>query len=44
MEFDSDMDLHDDSWKPRFIPANQQTSQIYLFNFTEKWSPGGDKH
>jgi catechol 2,3-dioxygenase-like lactoylglutathione lyase family enzyme len=44
MEFDSDMDLHDDSWKPRYIPANQQTSQIYLFNFTEKWSPGGDKH
>ena len=44
MEFDCDMDLHDDSWKPRFIPANQQTSQIYLFNFTEKWSPGGDKH
>jgi catechol 2,3-dioxygenase-like lactoylglutathione lyase family enzyme len=44
MEYDSDMDLHDDSWKPRFIPANQQTSQIYLFNFAEKWSPGDQKH
>jgi catechol 2,3-dioxygenase-like lactoylglutathione lyase family enzyme len=44
MEFDSDMDLHDDSWKPRYMPANQQTSQIYLFNFAEKWSPGDQKH
>jgi len=44
MEFDSDMDLHDDNWKPRFIAANQQTSQTFLFNFAEKWSPGDQKH
>jgi hypothetical protein len=35
------MDLHDDNWQPRHIQANQQSSQIYLFNFAEKWSPGG---
>lgn len=41
MEYDSDMDLHDDNWKPRYMPANPQTSQTFLFDFTEKWSPGG---
>jgi catechol 2,3-dioxygenase-like lactoylglutathione lyase family enzyme len=41
IEFDADMDLHDDNWKPRFIPANAQTSQTFLFNYTDKWSPGG---
>ncbi len=44
MEFDCDMDLHDDNWKPRFIPASPQTSQTYLFQFTDKWSPGDQKH
>jgi catechol 2,3-dioxygenase-like lactoylglutathione lyase family enzyme len=44
MEFDSDMDLHDDSWKPRYIPASPQTSQIFLFQFAEKWAPGDQKH
>jgi catechol 2,3-dioxygenase-like lactoylglutathione lyase family enzyme len=44
MEFDSDMDLHDDSWKPRYIPANADTSQTFLFNFAEKWTPGPGRH
>ena len=44
MEFDCDMDLHDDSWKPRYIPASAQTSQTYLFQFAEKWAPGDQKH
>jgi catechol 2,3-dioxygenase-like lactoylglutathione lyase family enzyme len=44
MEYDSDMDLHDDAWKPRYITAGPQTSQIYLFQFAEKWAPGDQKH
>jgi catechol 2,3-dioxygenase-like lactoylglutathione lyase family enzyme len=44
MEYDSDMDLHDDSWKPRYIAASAETSQTYLLQFTEKWSPGDQKH
>lgn len=41
IEFDADMDLHDDSWQPRFIPANEDTSQTFLMQYTEKWSPKG---
>ena len=47
IEFDADMDIHDDSWKPRHIPANADTSQTFLFQWTEKWTPGpgpGGKH
>lgn len=44
MEYDSDMDLHDDNWKPRFIPATAETSQTFLFDFKDKWSPGDQKH
>jgi hypothetical protein len=36
--------VHDDAWKPRFVPANEQTSQTFLFNATDKWSPKGEKH
>ena len=43
IELDADMDIHDDSWKPRHMPANELTSQTFLFNYTEKWSPRG-KH
>lgn len=43
LEFDADMDLHDDSWEPRHMPANADTSQTFLLKYTEKWSPGG-KH
>jgi catechol 2,3-dioxygenase-like lactoylglutathione lyase family enzyme len=45
MEFDADMDLHDDSWEPRYLPALEDTSQIYLFEHVAKWSPrGGPRH
>jgi catechol 2,3-dioxygenase-like lactoylglutathione lyase family enzyme len=44
MEFDADMDLHDDNWVPRRVPAMAQTSQIYLFEHAPKWSPGGPRH
>jgi len=40
-EYDADMDLHDDSWVPRAMPADGDTSQIFLFDFKAPWSPGG---
>ena len=43
IEFDADMDLHDDSWVPRHAVANAETSQTFLCTGTEKWSPRG-KH
>lgn len=44
IEFDADMDLHDDNWKPRYIPANEDTSQTFLLQYTDRWVPRGDKH
>lgn len=43
IELDADMDLHDDNWKPRHVPANEMTSQTFLLKYTEKWTPRG-KH
>lgn len=39
VEYDADMDLHDDSWVPREVPATHETSQIFLFEGKELWSP-----
>jgi catechol 2,3-dioxygenase-like lactoylglutathione lyase family enzyme len=39
MEYDADMDLHDDSWVPREVPADKHTSQIFLFDYKDPWSP-----
>jgi len=41
VEYDADMDLHDDSWKPRAVPLNADTSQLFLFQHRDKWAPGG---
>ncbi len=41
MEFDADMDLHDDNWVPRHVDPGADNSQIFLFNARDKWSPGG---
>ena len=41
VEYDADMDLHDDSWTARAAPANADTSQLVLFTVRDKWSPGG---
>jgi catechol 2,3-dioxygenase-like lactoylglutathione lyase family enzyme len=41
MEFDADMDLHDDSWVPREMPPGADNSQIFLFEHRPKWAPGG---
>jgi catechol 2,3-dioxygenase-like lactoylglutathione lyase family enzyme len=41
IEFDADMDIHDDSWVPRHMPATAQTSQTFLCTGADKWTPGG---
>jgi catechol 2,3-dioxygenase-like lactoylglutathione lyase family enzyme len=41
IEFDADMDLHDDSWVPRAVDANEKTSQTFLFDYRPLWSPNG---
>ena len=41
VEYDADMDLHDDSWAPRVEPSSADTSQYFLFEHREKWMPGG---
>jgi catechol 2,3-dioxygenase-like lactoylglutathione lyase family enzyme len=41
VEYDADMDLHDDSWEARARPASADTSQLFLFTRKEKWFPSG---
>lgn len=41
MEFDADMDLHDDNWQPREKQPGAENSQIFLFQHAPKWFPGG---
>lgn len=41
IEYDADMDQHDDEWSPREAPAIVDNSQIFLFDWREKWAPGG---
>ena len=41
VEYDADMDLHDDEWTPRETPMSPEASQAFLFEHREKWAPGG---
>ena len=41
MEFDADMDLHDESWAAREAPPGADTSQAFLLEYREKWAPMG---
>lgn len=41
VEYDADMDLHDDTWVARQAPMNADNSQLFLFQQRDKWSPGG---
>jgi catechol 2,3-dioxygenase-like lactoylglutathione lyase family enzyme len=41
VEYDADMDLHDDTWQPRETPMGADASQAFLFQYREKWAPGG---
>ncbi|MBA4340570.1 MAG: glyoxalase [Methylibium sp.] len=41
VEYDADMDLHDDSWTARETPMGADASQLFLFQHREKWAPSG---
>lgn len=41
VEYDADMDLHDDAWVARETPVGADTSQLFLFTRREKWFPSG---
>ena len=41
VEYDADMDKHDEDWTPRVVEAGPMTSQMFLFENVEKWFPGG---
>ncbi|MBT0960106.1 VOC family protein [Denitromonas iodatirespirans] len=41
VEYDADMDLHDDAWTPREATIGADASQLFLMQHREKWSPGG---
>lgn len=41
IEYDADMDLHDDDWSPRAVPMSADASQLFLFQEREKWIPAG---
>ncbi|TXS90300.1 glyoxalase [Parahaliea maris] len=44
VEYDADMDLHDDSWEPRACESSEDASQIFNFTLVDNWMPGGDPH
>ena len=41
VEYDADMDKHDANWTAREVDVGPETSQMFLFESVEKWSPGG---
>ncbi|NIB43427.1 glyoxalase [Pseudomaricurvus alkylphenolicus] len=41
MEYDADMDLHDDQWVAREATLGADASQAFLLQFREKWAPMG---
>ena len=41
VEYDADMDLHDDAWVAREAPMGADASQLFLFPLRDKWAPGG---
>jgi catechol 2,3-dioxygenase-like lactoylglutathione lyase family enzyme len=43
MEMDADMDLHDDSWVPRHMVADEITSQTFILQYKPKHSPAAEK-
>jgi catechol 2,3-dioxygenase-like lactoylglutathione lyase family enzyme len=42
VEMDADMDLHDGNWEPRVEPLVTDTTQVFLLQYREKWSPSPD--
>ena len=41
VEYDADMDLHDDDWVAREANMCADTSQIFLFTLRDNWAPSG---
>lgn len=41
VEYDADMDLHDENWVAREMPMGADSSQLFLCKWQEKWVPGG---
>lgn len=41
IEYDADMDIHDDDWVARELQMNAENSQLFLFENRPKWAPGG---
>ena len=41
IEYDADMDLHDESWVARAAPMNVDSTQLFLFQQRDKWVPSG---
>ncbi|BBO27040.1 glyoxalase [Alteromonas sp. I4] len=41
MEFDADMDLHDENWEAREAMPGADNSQVFLLQYREKWAPMG---
>lgn len=41
VEYDADMDQHDDHWQARQVPMSAEASQLFLFAHRAKWAPGG---
>lgn len=41
VEYDADMDLHDEHWAAREVPMSADASQLFLFQHREKWAPSG---
>ena len=41
VEYDADMDTHDDTWVPREVPFGSESAQMFLFEHRAKWAPGG---
>jgi catechol 2,3-dioxygenase-like lactoylglutathione lyase family enzyme len=41
IEYDADMDKHDNAWAARQAPATGDNTQLFHFATREKWVPGG---
>lgn len=41
VEYDADMDLHDDAWQAREAAMGADASQAFLFQYRQKWAPSG---
>lgn len=42
IEYDADMDQHDDDWVARELPVTADTLQLFLFNERPKWNPSSE--